>query len=191
MAHLHTAVIACHRIHPLPPELADIEHIGFIHRAEPATALDRPINANPRDTKDYPDGVGTLPPTFMKEDEDRDRYLRSLLKDSLGPERGREIAERAAGLDRSELTAYALDSIERELRARRAGDVFRAAVFTDLVTATAFMADKGDREARKIMRRYEELTAGLASCQQRFAVSAMSESHVRSSFARLRGAVLE
>ena len=37
----------------------------------------------------------------------------------------------------------------------------------------------------------EELTAGLESCQQRFAVSAMSESHVRSSFTRLRGEVRE
>ena len=31
VAHLHAAVIARHYIHPLPPELADIEHIGFVH----------------------------------------------------------------------------------------------------------------------------------------------------------------
>jgi predicted methyltransferase len=32
------------------------------------------INANPKDTKDYPDGVWTLPPTFRLKDKDRDRY---------------------------------------------------------------------------------------------------------------------
>ncbi len=31
-------------------------------------------NANPRDTKDYPDGVWTLPPTYRLKDRDRDRY---------------------------------------------------------------------------------------------------------------------
>ncbi|MBK8163545.1 MAG: class I SAM-dependent methyltransferase [Gammaproteobacteria bacterium] len=33
------------------------------------------INANPRDTKDHPKGVWTLPPTFALEDEDRAKYL--------------------------------------------------------------------------------------------------------------------
>jgi predicted methyltransferase len=33
------------------------------------------INANPRDTKDYPEGVWTLPPTLRLGDRDRDRYL--------------------------------------------------------------------------------------------------------------------
>jgi predicted methyltransferase len=33
------------------------------------------INANPRDTKDYPDGVWTLPPTLKLGDQDRERYL--------------------------------------------------------------------------------------------------------------------
>jgi predicted methyltransferase len=32
------------------------------------------INANPRDTKDYPEGVWTLPPTFTLKDKDRARY---------------------------------------------------------------------------------------------------------------------
>jgi len=32
------------------------------------------VNANPRDTKDYPDGVWTLPPSFAKKDVDRARY---------------------------------------------------------------------------------------------------------------------
>ena len=33
------------------------------------------INANSRDTKDYPGGVWTLPPTLRYGDEDRDKYL--------------------------------------------------------------------------------------------------------------------
>ena len=32
------------------------------------------INANPKDTRDYPEGVWTLPPTYRLGDEDRDRY---------------------------------------------------------------------------------------------------------------------
>lgn len=32
------------------------------------------INANPKDTKDYPDGVWTLPPTYRLGDKDRDKY---------------------------------------------------------------------------------------------------------------------
>ena len=33
------------------------------------------INANPRDTKDWVDGVWTLPPTLSQKDKDRDRYI--------------------------------------------------------------------------------------------------------------------
>ena len=33
------------------------------------------INANPKDTKDYPKGVWTLPPTLRLGDADRDKYL--------------------------------------------------------------------------------------------------------------------
>ena len=33
------------------------------------------INANPRDTKDYPKGVWTLPPTFVEGDKDKEKYL--------------------------------------------------------------------------------------------------------------------
>ncbi len=33
------------------------------------------INANPKDTKDYPDGVWTLPPSLTKGDVDRDKYI--------------------------------------------------------------------------------------------------------------------
>ena len=32
------------------------------------------VNANPRDTKDHPEGVWTLPPTFRLKDKDRARY---------------------------------------------------------------------------------------------------------------------
>jgi predicted methyltransferase len=32
------------------------------------------INANPKDTKDYPDGVWDLPPSFRKKDVDHDKY---------------------------------------------------------------------------------------------------------------------
>jgi predicted methyltransferase len=34
-----------------------------------------PINDNPKDTKDYPKGVWTLPPTLTLGDKDRDKYL--------------------------------------------------------------------------------------------------------------------
>ncbi len=34
-----------------------------------------PVNNNPADTKNYPDGVWTLPPTLTLGDKDRDRYL--------------------------------------------------------------------------------------------------------------------
>jgi predicted methyltransferase len=33
------------------------------------------VNANPKDTADWPDGVWTLPPTLTKGDADRDKYL--------------------------------------------------------------------------------------------------------------------
>jgi len=32
------------------------------------------VNANPKDTKDYPDGVWTLPPTFAKGDVDKAKF---------------------------------------------------------------------------------------------------------------------
>ncbi|WP_428380645.1 class I SAM-dependent methyltransferase [Nevskia ramosa] len=34
-----------------------------------------PVNDNPRDTKDYPEGVWTLPPVLRLKDVDRDKYL--------------------------------------------------------------------------------------------------------------------
>ena len=32
------------------------------------------VNANPKDTKDYPEGVWTLPPTYALKDQDREKY---------------------------------------------------------------------------------------------------------------------
>ena len=34
-----------------------------------------PVNDNPKDTKDYPEGVWTLPPTLALRDKDREKYL--------------------------------------------------------------------------------------------------------------------
>lgn len=42
---------------------------GFRFEAE------SPVNDNPKDTKDYPEGVWTLPPTLTLGDKDRARYL--------------------------------------------------------------------------------------------------------------------
>ena len=33
------------------------------------------VNANPKDTADWPDGVWTLPPSLGKGDAERDRYV--------------------------------------------------------------------------------------------------------------------
>jgi predicted methyltransferase len=33
------------------------------------------INANSKDTKDYPEGVWTLPPSLRLKDQDREKYL--------------------------------------------------------------------------------------------------------------------
>jgi predicted methyltransferase len=33
------------------------------------------VNANPRDTADWPEGVWTLPPSLRLKDQDRERYL--------------------------------------------------------------------------------------------------------------------
>lgn len=38
-------------------------------------AAESPVNNNPKDTKDYPEGVWTLPPTLALHDKDRDKYL--------------------------------------------------------------------------------------------------------------------
>jgi len=49
--------------------IAEIEKVGFklVGKSE--------INANPKDTKDYADGVWTLPPTLRLGEKDKQRYL--------------------------------------------------------------------------------------------------------------------
>jgi len=45
------------------------EQAGFVFEAASE------VNANPRDSKDYPGGVWTLPPTLREGDKDREKYL--------------------------------------------------------------------------------------------------------------------
>jgi predicted methyltransferase len=49
--------------------IALVERVGFKFVAKSE------VNANPKDTKDYPAGVWTLPPTLRLKDQDRDKYL--------------------------------------------------------------------------------------------------------------------
>jgi predicted methyltransferase len=48
-------------------KLAEAAGFQLVDRSE--------INANPKDTKDYAQGVWTLPPTFRLGEVDRDKYL--------------------------------------------------------------------------------------------------------------------
>lgn len=48
--------------------------IALIERAGFRLAERAEINANPRDTKDYPEGVWSLPPTYRMKDVDRTRF---------------------------------------------------------------------------------------------------------------------
>lgn len=48
--------------------------IGLAEQAGFKLAESSEANANPRDTKDYPDGVWTLPPTYRLKDKDHDKY---------------------------------------------------------------------------------------------------------------------
>ena len=49
--------------------------IGLAQKAGFKLVARSEINANPRDTKDHPSGVWTLPPTLALGDKDRDKYL--------------------------------------------------------------------------------------------------------------------
>ncbi|KPZ72467.1 methyltransferase [Shewanella sp. UCD-FRSSP16_17] len=49
--------------------IALAEKVGF------TLAASSEVNANPKDTKDYPKGVWTLPPRLALEDQDKDKYL--------------------------------------------------------------------------------------------------------------------
>jgi predicted methyltransferase len=48
--------------------------IALIERAGFRLAGASDVNANPRDTKDHPEGVWTLPPTYRLKDQDRAKY---------------------------------------------------------------------------------------------------------------------
>lgn len=73
--------------HRAPPgtSIAEMKRTGYvtqdyvIERASAAgfaLAGTSEVNANPDDTKDYPEGVWTLPPTLRLGDQDRARYLK-------------------------------------------------------------------------------------------------------------------
>jgi predicted methyltransferase len=49
--------------------------IALAHNAGFELVARSQINANPKDTKDHPKGVWTLPPTLRLGDQDRDKYL--------------------------------------------------------------------------------------------------------------------
>jgi predicted methyltransferase len=53
---------------PEPWVIARVQAAGF------KLVASSEINANPRDTKDHPEGVWTLPPTYRLGDQDRDKY---------------------------------------------------------------------------------------------------------------------
>jgi predicted methyltransferase len=58
-------------------KLGYLPEAWVIQQAEAAgfkLAAKSDINANPKDTKDYPEGVWTLPPTFQLKDKDRAKY---------------------------------------------------------------------------------------------------------------------
>ena len=72
-----------HRAKPGTP-LQDMIRSGYVtedyvielaQRAGFRLAARSEINANPKDTKDYPKGVWTLPPTLRLGDQDREKYL--------------------------------------------------------------------------------------------------------------------
>ena len=48
--------------------------IGLAQKAGFRLAARSEVNANPKDTKDHPRGVWTLPPTFRLGDQDRQQY---------------------------------------------------------------------------------------------------------------------
>ncbi len=48
--------------------------VGFATKAGFKLVAESPINANPKDTHDYPKGVWTLPPRYAEGDKDRAKY---------------------------------------------------------------------------------------------------------------------
>jgi predicted methyltransferase len=75
--------VSDHRAKPGTP-FEDMIHSGYVtedyvielaRRADFKLAAKSEINANPKDTKDHPKGVWTLPPTLRLGDRDREKYL--------------------------------------------------------------------------------------------------------------------
>ncbi len=75
--------VAEHRAHP-DAEFEKIKSSGYLPEEyviglalKAGFVLDArsEINANPKDAKDYPAGVWTLPPTLSQKDKDREKYL--------------------------------------------------------------------------------------------------------------------
>jgi predicted methyltransferase len=72
-----------HRAKP-GTSMADMKKSGYVEEAYVKTLATKagfrfeaesPINNNPKDTKDYAEGVWTLPPTLALGDKDKDKYL--------------------------------------------------------------------------------------------------------------------
>ncbi len=72
--------------HRLPEKADDSaqENSGYIKQSTVIAAAEKAgfelagsseINANPKDTADYPEGVWTLPPSLRLKDQDRERYM--------------------------------------------------------------------------------------------------------------------
>jgi predicted methyltransferase len=63
-----------------PKKLAESGYVEEKYLTDKITSLGfelvatSPINDNPKDTKDYAEGVWTLPPNFALKDKDRDKY---------------------------------------------------------------------------------------------------------------------
>ena len=52
-----------------------LKHIAAAKKAGFEFVASSEVNANPRDTKDWVDGVWTLPPTLSQKDKDRAKYI--------------------------------------------------------------------------------------------------------------------
>jgi len=59
---------AARRPRYVPRIIEKVEAAGFKLQAKSE------VNVNPKDTKDYPDGVWTLPPTFRLGEKDKEKY---------------------------------------------------------------------------------------------------------------------
>ncbi len=67
----------CNQTGQMLAALCDRPQATFASKVEVADGkaqVTREVNANPKDTKDYPEGVWTLPPSYRLKDQDRDKY---------------------------------------------------------------------------------------------------------------------